>query len=100
MVRTYISIVTGDNRRVRWIRWPIQRVPGSEATRINIKYIGMHKQHTGIVFQGGKKRTRCVENSLIRITQQGATAFLWTRQGAAEKLVDATDQAGHASNDL
>ena len=79
---------TGDNRRTQLVassfkmasirvrcirRGPVQRVPDSVATRISIKYFGMHKQHIGIVFPGENKYS--MHRKLPRIAQQGATAF-------------------------
>ena len=97
---------TRDNRRsslkmasirVRCIRRPVQRVPGSEATRTSIKYIGMYKQHINIVFPGGKtnsvRRKRPDQNCPAR-----CNCILWTRQGATEELVDVSTGATPANN--
>ena len=83
--------------RVRCIRGPVQRVPGSEATRTSIKYIGMYKQHISIVFPGGKtnsvRRKRPDQNCSAR-----CNFILWTRQGATEELVDVSTGATPAKN--
>ena len=60
--------------RVRCIRGAVQRVRGSVATRIDIKYIAMHTQV--------EKRTRRAENGLIRLLSMAQLHF----------CVDATDE--------
>ena len=52
------------------------------------------------MFTGGKTNS-VRRNGLIKIAQQGATAFLCGRhQAQLKQLVDATDQAGQAWNEL
>ena len=82
------------------IRGLVQRVPGSVATWISTKYIGIHKQYIGIVFSSWKTNS-VRRNGLIKIAQQGAIAFLCGRDKPQLKnLMDATDQAGQPWNEL
>ena len=69
---------------------------GSVATRISIRYIGMHKQHIGIVFSGGKTNS-VRRNGLIKIAQQGATAFLCGRDKAQLKKTSGRNWPGRTS---
>ena len=94
------TLHTGDNRwaqlsvaptfkmasiRVRCIRGPVQRVPVSVATRINVRYIGTHNTHNDSLLPVENTHSMSRKRPDYNCTARRNCIFVFAHPGATEK---------------